>query len=202
MRNHTAKLLLLTLLLPGLAFASSFPYEQTGKHIGDARDLEYEIEYLDPKGITTVSGAGIVYAPFVGSPTTDPETILPEAYFGDYDLYFSGQAVEFVVHIKNTGKRTYKNLRAYARQELLNIDGGAGEPFPGIDVFAWDIDELRPGEEASLGGGFVIPNFPTSGIDQTHLQILHQDDKDKKNTGPGRVIVDDPQAGIWCPLGV
>jgi len=105
--------------------------------------------------------------------------------------------------LKNTGKRTYQNLLVIARQEFLNVDGDAGDPFPVLDAISdWLVDELRPNEEITLSGTMLIPNSGTSGIDQTHIQIIHWGNQGEANNGTsgGRIIIDDPQAGIWCPL--
>ena len=169
---------------------------KTGNHFGEIPPLDYRIEYLDAKGITTVNETGIDYGGF-----GHENTILPEEYFHEYPLYFTGDTLRFAVHIKNVSKRTYKNLRVVTAQEFLNDEGGAGEPFPDSYLHDWFVRSLRPGEEDVLEGSMLIPNILSSGIDQTHLQILHWDSggEDKKNVGSGRVIVDDPQAGIWCP---
>jgi len=137
--------------------------------------------------------------PFGGVSHTDP-TILPTRYFGDYALYFSGRAVRFNVIIKNSGARTFKNLRVVASQEYFNVEGLAGEPI-GMPGSEWFIPNLGGGEEISLAGMFAIPRGAASGLDQTHLQIFHWagDGGEILHTGGGRLIVDDPQAGIWCP---
>lgn len=177
------------------AFAGGLT-SKAGNHLGEIPLLDYWIEYLDAKGITTVDETGIDYGGL-----GHEDAILPERYFGEYPLYFTGNTLRFVVHIKNVGKRTYKNLRVVTAQEFLNIEGEAGEPFPDSYLHDWFVPELRSGDEIVLHGSMLIPNILSSGIDQTHLQILHWDNEgeDKKNVGSGRVIVDNPQAGIWCP---
>lgn len=173
----------------------------TGQHLGDKQWLEYEVSYLDPKGVTTAHDFGIDFIPNIGSPTYSNE-ILPEVYWREYPLYFTGDEVHFRVSIYNTGKRTYRNLHVIATQELLNTEGGAGQTFPGDSTSDWFVEKIGPGQDISLEGSFVIPTEGVGvGIDQTHLSILHGKGSQDLGDEPhkGRVMLDDPQAGLWCP---
>ena len=187
-----------------LAAGSSFAADpatldsQTGNHTGEAALLDYSIEYLDQLGITIAGADGITYAPFGFAPFFEP-TIYPERYFGSYPLYFSGLTLHFRVHFKNPGQRMYKTLQVLAWQEWLNESGGAGEAFVEPNLNEWFVEALEPGQEVILEGASVIPAGP-SGLDQTRLQIIHANGDDPRQTnGGGEIIVDDPQAGIWCP---
>lgn len=181
-------------------FAGAELVPQTGNHFGDARPLKYRIEYLSPQGETLVGENGISFVPFVGEPSFDG-TILPARYFGSYALYFGGGTIRFRVHIKNAGPRAYRNLQILAQQEFLNVTGGAGEPISEAWPSSWLVRELGPGAEIVLDGEFTIPNAGQSGLDQTHLQIIHWGNASdsKSSVAGGQIIVDDPQAGIWCP---
>ncbi len=169
-------------------------------HRGEDPYLEYRIEYHEPQGVTTVDAAGIHYNPFFFWPSFEA-TILPERYFGDYPLFFAGDPLEFSVHLKNTGPRHFRNLYVAAGQELLNPEGRAGTPFPDTPIAAWRVRSLGPGETVALSARIErLPTGVPSGIDQTHLWIRHDDASGRETgAGPGRVIVDDPQAGLWCP---
>ena len=196
-----AVLALFIIALPLFTSANHSPLEkQVAKHKGDAKFLSYEIVYLDELGVTTVHNSGIDFIPFVGLPTFSGE-ILPAEYFGEYPLYFAGNAVEFKVHIQNTGRRTYKNLLVIAGQELLNTGGGTGELFTDPLTVHWVVPTLVPDQEVILAGEFFIPNGTGSGIDQTHLQIIHYNGvvAEESPVHGGQIIVDDSQAGIWCP---
>lgn len=177
------------------------PLPYSGGHNGEQPSIAYRVDYVSPFGITSANAAGITYAPFGFPPTFEP-TVLPERYFGSYALYFAGGPFSFVLHLKNTGKRTYRNLLVIAAQEFLNIGGGAGVPFPGDAAHNWFVPKLGPGEEVALYGALTLPTLGSSGIDQTHLQILHweNDETVSPDVGTGRVLLDDPQAGLWCPL--
>ena len=171
-----------------------------GNHYGEVENLQYSVKYLEPKGVTTVDDYGITFKPFFFVWSFLPE-ILPAKYFGDWPLYFTGETMNFKVHLKNTGKRTFRNIKIIAIQEFLNHDGGKGENIGSNNVQDWFLSRLGSGEEIILDGIFEIPLVGESGLDQTHLQILHYPDSASINDkGAGRVIIDDFQAGIWCPL--
>lgn len=185
-------ILILLFLTPSLTFA------QTGNHFGEQKFLSYYIEHLSALGVTTVDGNGITYKPDAGGESHE-DTILPAQYFGDYPLYFASGTMEFEVTIENIGPRTYRNLKIETFQEFLNIEGEMGEGIGDDNHNVWFIDRLGPGEEATFNGEFLIPRIGESGIDQTHLRISHQD---SKGTEKGQVILEDYQAGLWCPVGV
>ena len=168
-------------------------------HGGEIKNLDYSIEYLDPKGVTTANLSGITFKPFEFEWSFLP-TVLPEKYFGDYGLYFAGETMNFRIHLKNTGKRTFRNLKVFAYQEFLNPEGGEGSPIGSDNFSEWFIDKLEAGEEIVLDGSFAIPIIGESGLDQTHLKILHwPGDESTPDDLAGRILIDDPQAGIWCP---
>ncbi len=192
------------ILFPGISSAQTvYPLlpPHDGKHIGEVTPIEYSVEYHGSLGVTTASATGITYAPFGFFPVFE-QTILPTRYFGNYPLYFSGGTMSFTVHIKNTSKRTYRNLLVITAQEFLNTSGAAGVLFPGNAAHNWYVHQFGPGEELALSGSLALPFFGSSGIDQTHLQILHlkEGENPLEHIGAGRVLLDAPQAGLWCPL--
>lgn len=73
-----------------------------------------------------------------------------------------------------------------------------GEGIGDDNKHVWFIDKLSPGEEIVFQGEFFIPRIGESGIDQTHLRISHQD---FKGIEKGQIIIEDYQAGLWCPVG-
>lgn len=192
----------LAITVTPLSVTAGFFDEKIGQHLGESKRFEYWVEYLNPLGITTVDATGITYNPFSFPSTKDENTILPERYFAKYPLYFSNAPVSFLLHLKNTSKRTFNNLFVIVRQEQINTEGNSGEPFPSPNSSQWFIRTFSPGEETTLNGTVVVSDAVPSGIDQTHLQIIHWDNSNKQQTskGAGRIILDDPQAGLWCPL--
>lgn len=190
------------LFLPSAVLAETvYPLAPIGKHSGEISPIAYSIEYTGTLGVTTASAAGITYAPYGYYPTFEP-TILPERYFGDYPLYFADGPFAFTIHLKNIGKRTYRNLLVITAQEFLNTNGDAGELFPGNAAHNWHVEKLGPGEQVALSGEMILPSFGSSGIDQTHLQILHWGEEGRTSDflGAGRILLDAPQAGLWCPI--
>ena len=186
--------LILSLVLLPLGPASA----QTGNHTGEQSPLQYRIEYLSPSGVTTADAGGITFTPF-GCCVMHTDEILPARYFGDYPLYFTESVLHFRVVIKNNSHRTYRNLRVEATQEFLNTDGGVGVPIGSDPTSSWTVDKLGAFEELVLSGSFAIPSSGESGIDQTHLRILRGNER-ATDTENGEVILDDTQAGLWCPL--
>jgi len=167
-------------------------------HKGEKVSLEYSIEYLHPLGETITGATGLTFLPFAGG-FAFLATLLPERYFGSYPLYFSGGTMEYRVYITNLGPRTFKNLSVTAVQEYLNPSGEAGDEIdPGVKD-TWFVETLGSEETVVLSGDFVIPLIGISGLDQTHLVIRHKPQR-SRGDGKGQIIIDDPQAGIWCPL--
>ena len=193
-RFHITLALLATLAAP-LGLAQAY-YDQTGEHVGEVNSLKYHIEYLNPLGVTTADATGITYDSIFG--TNHETTLLPDTYWGDYPLYFSGGTLHYRIHLSNSSGRSFHHIKVFAWQEFLNIDGHAGEPMHETPE-SWYIETLRGNETIVLEGTFTIPFSGSSGIDQTHLQILHWAPGGVDPVGSGRVIVDDPQAGLWCP---
>ncbi|MDP3962896.1 MAG: hypothetical protein Q8Q39_00140 [bacterium] len=190
------------LLAAGSAMASDPARldSKTGNHAGEEINLRYAVEYLDPLGVTIADADGITYAPFSYAPSYESK-VYPTQYFGSYPLYFSGMTLHFRVHITNTDRRMFRNLQLLAWQEWLHESGGSGEAFAEPNLNEWFVDALQPGQTIVLEGTSAIP-FGPSGLDQTHLQIIHRNGDDSLQiNGGGEIIVDDPQAGIWCPAG-
>lgn len=166
----------------------------TGEHLGEQRYLSYRVEYLSPEGVTIVDGSGFT---FISECCTTHENIfLPERYWGGYPLYFAGQTLQFRVILKNKGRRTYRNLKVETFQEFLNSDGGQGKPMGENNHHTWLVERLGAGEEIILEGTFEIPFAGESGLDQTHLRISHLTTGSREK---GEIILEDFQAGLWCP---
>lgn len=195
-------LLLALILSPTVAAGTQ------GKHIGDAAPLEYEIVYKGFPGILTIDESGATYyfpdwdrTIYTGG-SYDPE------YFGTYATYFVGGTMSFEVHIRNTSSRTYRNLKVVATQEYHFTNGAEyGTPLPGGSTQEWFIGEIRGGEEIVLSGAVTVSSDTLPGLDQTHVQVLHwvngnQVPLDAQLNGArtqGRIFVDDPEAGVYCP---
>lgn len=174
---------------------------QQGKHIGDASFLEYEIIYKNFPGILTIDENGATYYFPRWDFTWYAGGNYDERYYGVYPVYFIGQWIEYEIHLKNTGHRTYKNLKIIATQEYYLAYGAEeDEVLPGDPTQEWELDGLRSGEEAVLEGRYLAVPGVRPGLDQTHLQVLHWS---KGNLEPvsikGKVFIDDEEAGLYCP---
>lgn len=175
--------------------APAFVFGQTGNHFGEQKLLTYRIEYLNPLGITMVDGSGITY---IGSGYWKHEdNILPVKYFNDYPLYFTGGLLRFKLFVKNEGNRIHRNLKIETFQEFLNTESSQGKTMGDDNRQEWFLEKLGAGEEIILSGEFRIPSVGESGIDQTHLRISYNTPSDREK---GEIILEDFQAGLWCPV--
>lgn len=191
MKNIKYFLILLLLLCPFFGFA------QTGKHNGEVKNLSYEIKYLNSLGTTIVNQYGIYFYPYWPYLPSHMNEILPEVYFGQYPLYFAGWELPFCVSVKNNSQRIYRNILVETFQEFLNIEGGRGEQMGSQNAHSWIVDKLGPNSEIEKCATFQIPNDGSSGIDQTHLRVSHYM---PLRMEMGQIILEDFQAGLWCPL--
>lgn len=196
----------LALLL--VSASPAFAAEQRGKHLGDAARLEYDIVYTDFPGTLTIDERGATYYFPMWNWTWYTGGSYDEEHFGTYAVYFIGQYVNFEIHLRNAGNRTYKNLKVVATQEYHLASGASyGELLPGESTQEWFVSELRGGEEIVLKGRTFTAPGTRPGLDQTHLQVLHWvngkrvplDVQLKDKPTQGRLFVDDQEAGVYCP---
>jgi len=169
----------LTLLL--MAFNST---AFAGQHVGERKQLDYFIEYASPSG-------------FTGSDQTADSNLwgLP--------LYFQGETMRYRIHIQNNSNRTFNHLRVIASQEYFLADGAQrGALMPGNATQSFFVPTIQPFQEIVLNGSYEIGTEGFPGFDQTHLMIEHwASENGKPADNRGRVIIDDPTAGLWCPPG-
>lgn len=179
-----------------------------GKHIGDKEPLEYEIVYTRAFGTLTIDETGCTYYFPQWNWYWRPPCSYGEEYYGTYMVYFINSWMNYEVHLRNTGQRTYKHLEVTATQEYhedICVWTGAcvqkGDAMPGDPTRTWTLDSLGPGEEVVLRGAYYAPSETLPGLDQTHLVVKHgKGAENGKGMGaPGRVLIDDPEAGVYCP---
>lgn len=154
-----------------------------GKHVGEKPKIEYEIEFLDYKDVDE----------------------------GGYPIYFIGQPMHFRITITNTGERTFNNLFIRAIQEYHeNMSGNdtgyfevhKGEMLPGDAVSEWYFEGVRGGETITLDVYYTSPLETHPGLNQVHLEFYHWKPPESSDHGfdaPGRLFIDDPEAGVYCP---
>jgi hypothetical protein len=148
-----------------------------GKHAGELKNLEIEVVYTNPYFYTGDGLAG----------------------------YYIGLPMTYELHIKNTGKRTFKHLDITVIQEYHEsgicyrygegIKYAKGGPMPGETTQKWSDITLRGGEKIVLEGGYVPPMATCDGLDQTHVIIKHRNNGQEE----AAVIYFDHEAGVFCP---
>jgi PKD repeat protein len=167
-------------------------------------DITYSIQYLNPADLTTVDSAGIhfytsgMYPEKYHTIPFNQSFTIPSSDYGTYYLYNSSTPLHFKVTITNNGANALNNLVVKTVQERHNdvtiwdslgeITLYKGQVMDGNSSEYWIIPTLGPGMSATLEG-FYFAEGRGWGLDQTHLII-------KMN---GDVIVDDPEAGVYCP---
>ena len=166
--------------------------------------LEYSVDYVDQADMTTVDSGGIHFFTSGANPDRlitvpfNSTYVLPQEDYGDYALYNRTTPVHFVIHITNMNQYAHGNVVVWATQEFHNtvtiwdhlgeLDLFKGMPLGGDSTEYWNIGTLAPGQTITLEGYhyFIGRGW---GLDQTHLSI---------SVG-GNVIVDDSEAGVYCP---
>lgn len=148
-----------------------------GEHKGELKNLDVEVVYTNPYFYTADGLAG----------------------------YYIGMPMTYELHIKNTGKRTFKHLDITAIQEYHEsgtcyrytgeITYVKGDAMPGYTTQSWSDLTLEKGEGIVLKGGYVPPITTCDGLDQTHVTIKHTNNGNDE----AAVIYFDPEAGIYCP---
>lgn len=163
------------------------------------KQLDVWIEYLDTFGHTSVDAKGIHWS-WAGGATTHGNLMYPPQYWNDdYPMYVVGKQMNVRVWVKNKSKRAQRRMRVVAVQEYLNIFGGDGENLPGSSTKAWFIESLKKNGSVALDFSYYIPSGTQPGLDQTHVIITRCLNWRKKCCTKQRLLVNDPQAGLFCP---
>lgn len=170
----------------------------------DTPDVTYYIEYLAPADETIVDGSGIHFYTSGSNPglyhlIPYNETFeIPEEDYGTYFLYNSTTPIQYSITVRNDNEVVLTDVVVSATQERHNdvtiwdscgeIALYKGQILEGDSTTYWVIDELAPGTETTLYGYYCFEGRGW-GLDQTHLKIMMG----------GTTIVDDPEAGVYCP---
>lgn len=163
------------------------------------KKLDIWIEYLDTFGHTSVDAAGIHWN-FANGKTIHGKMKYPPQYWNDdYPMYLIGKTMHVKVHVKNKHWRAQRRLRVVAIHEYLNIFGGNGQNLPGSSTKAWFLKKLKKNQTAVLDFVYYIPKGTMPGLDQTHVVITRCRNWKKKCCTKQRLLVNDPQAGLFCP---
>ncbi|MCK4757968.1 MAG: hypothetical protein KAS67_05930 [Thermoplasmata archaeon] len=164
----------------------------------------YWIEYLDPADQTIVNESGIWFHTSGNYPEQlthipfNQTFVIPEKDYGVYPLYNHSNPVQFRIHITNQESVAIEGLEITAIQERHNdvtiwdyhgqMNLFQGQWLAGDPVEMWSIASIEPGETICLDGTYDVYGRGW-GLDQTHLKISVN----------GNLVVDDSEAGVYCP---
>ncbi len=174
---------LIAVLIASLFTSAAFAAE--GNHFGEQECLNYSISYLNP-------------ALFVNYPQ-----------YGHYNVpgYYIGMPMNYLITISNKCERSLYNLRAVGVQTEFNGTmlpdqaWSEGAPHWNGDSQTFFIPRLKGGQSVSFYAKYFSLNG-RPGLDKTRLLVLHWAAKNPETSGgasAGRIIIDDENAGIWCP---
>jgi len=153
-------------------------------HDGEQKCLSYSITYVDPPA----------------------HEDYPEFGYYGVPAYYLGESMHYSVEVTNTCKRTFKSLRVVGVQRYFNDgllpyqDWTEAAPYWNGASQTFFINTLKPGESEVFSGSYNILGG-VAGLDQTQLLIMHWEagNPDSVDWSKGRIIVNNEQAGIWCP---
>lgn len=181
-------------LLSAFLVALTPPASAAGLHRGENKTFDVAVEFLAPAGQTTTDASGITYRS--GSWSHSEPKVYARDLWGTYPLYFVGQMMRFRVTLRNKSARGSKKLkvRIEALNRVLETGGTLGAPIG--QTFAWEIDDLRPGQEtAKEFSVFIDPRADLpSGLDATKVRILHLNGGANADAGLIR-----EELAVWCP---
>ena len=159
------------------------------------KKVSVKVRYSNTQGFTVVDPTGI-YFYIKNKGVKKGSHNYPAKYWYDaYPLYVVGQTMTYKVVVRNKTKRPLRNLRVVAQHEYLNNAGKDGEDLPGCSRFSWVVPKLKRNSKW-VGVSSWKTAAARSGLDQTHVQIQRYRRKSAKKA---KLLLDRPQAGIFCP---
>jgi hypothetical protein len=169
-------------------------YGKEGKHIGEQKMLDVNIEFLNPYGKTVTNSGGVFYH-YYGCVFHESK-VYPSMYWGEYPLYFVGLPTNIKVTVTNRGPRAKAKLRIKTESYVLKTDGSSGMSLMEPKIIDF---EVAKGETKSIDSSFTIQYQPgmESGLDRFIVKVLHIN----KGGGPGNyepaLIM--KKEGVFCP---
>lgn len=187
------KILFTTILIISLTL--SFAQTKQGKHLGEQKMLDVQIEFLDSFGKTVTNANGTFYY-YRNWLIGVEDKVYPPQYWGEYPLYFFGLPTKVLVKITNLGPRAKTKVMIKTESYVLRTDGSNGailKPPQTIEV------EIEKGETKLIDATFTTQWTPEadSGLDRFIVKVLHINE----GGGPGNIepAIILQKEGVYCP---
>lgn len=165
-----------------------------GKHAGEQKMLDVDIQFSDARGKTVTNADGIFY--HMGRHVVKEAKVYPSQYWGEFPLYYVNSTVGVTVKVTNKGPRAKAKIRIKTESYTLRTDGSSGDAL--CEPIIID-EEIAKGETKTIDASFFIHYVPNmeSGLDRFLVKVLHQNEGGGPgNKEPGLIMV---KEGVFCP---
>lgn len=181
--------------IPILISTLLFAETKQGKHIGEQKMLDVQIEFLNSFGKTVTNAEGTFYYYynwFLGK----EDKVYPPQYWGEFPLYFFGWPTKVLVKVTNLGPRAKTKVVIKTESYVLRTDGSNGAMLKLPETIEVEVNK---GETKVIDVTFTTMWTPEadSGLDRFIVKVLHINE----GGGPGNpepaLIMQ--KEGIYCP---
>jgi hypothetical protein len=177
-------IVLLTIFFVGATLTPSF----AGKHYGELKMIEANIEFLNPRGQCITDSTGITY--IIDGRPTHLDIVYPAEYWGTYPLYLPTATVPVNLTITNLGPRSIAKHTVVTDAYVINYDGSQGEPLFSPQV---STVEVALGETEVINGSFILPAVGKS-LNMFSMKLYHHYNPDSPDSS---LILN--QKAVFCP---
>ena len=179
-------LAVLTLLISSVATIPGMAAGQ-GKHYGELKMIEANIEFFGSIGTTVTDSTGITYY-YAGLVFHDDIIYIPE-YWGTYPLFKPGTQVPVKLTITNLGPRAVAKHTVVTETCEINLDGSNGAALIAPQS---QYIEVALGETKMIDASFTLPTG-AKGLNRFAIKLLHH----KNDINDASLILN--QEGVFCP---
>ncbi len=172
-----------------------FTQTKQGKHIGEQKMLDVQIEFLEPFGKTVTNSQGTFYYYYnwlIGI----EDKVYPPQYWGEFPLYFFGLPTKVLVKITNLGPRAKTKVAIKTESYVLKTDGSNGTTLKQPETIEVEISK---GETKLIDASFTTEwtQEADSGLDRFIVKVLHINE----GGGPGNLepALIMQKEGVFCP---
>ena len=166
-----------------------------GKHLGERRQLEVEIDFSGESGQTVTDENGTFYIRYSGG-VSHEDKVYPPEYWGVFPLYYFGGTIGITVTVRNNGPRAKAKVLIRTEAYLLRTDGTSGYSL----TAPREIElEVARGETKTIDASFIVFYTPQSesGLDRFLVKVIHPNEGGGSADGePGLIAVVE---GVFCP---